>query len=134
VPGIRVPPTEARALPPMVAAVQRRVLPGEPVYVAPRRSDLVTLSNPFVHFLVRRPNIVRRDVAIQARPREQAAIVAALERTRPRVVVRWTDPASSRPEPNRRGRPSGSRALDEHLARAYRLEARFGRYDILVPR
>ena len=64
-----------------------------------------------------------RDVSVQALPREQARIVAALRRARPRAVVRWTDPASSRPEPNRRGRPSGSRALDEYLASAYRLDA-----------
>jgi hypothetical protein len=130
----RVPPAEARALPQMVALVQRLVPPGEPIYVAPRRSDLVTLSNPLVHFLTRRPNVLRRDVLLQARPTEQAAIVAALRRARPRAVVRWTDPLSSRPEPNRRGRPSGSRALDEHLARAYRLRARIGAYDVLVPR
>ena len=65
---------------------------------------------------------------------ETARIVAALKRARPGVVVRWTDPISSRPEPNARGRPSGSRALDEHLASAYRLRARFGYYDVLVPR
>jgi hypothetical protein len=134
VPGIRVPPAEARALPPMVALVQRLVPPGEPVYVAPRRSDLVTLTNPLIHFLVRRPNVLRRDVLLQARPAEQARIVAALERAQPRAVIRWLDPASSRPEPNRRGRPSGSTALDDHLARAYRPEARFGAYEVLVPR
>jgi hypothetical protein len=134
VPGIRVPPAEARALPGLVAYVQRLVPPGEPIYVAPRRSDVVTSAAPIVHFLVRRPNVLHRDALLQARPEEQAAIVAALERARPRAVVRWTDPASSRPEPNERGRPSGSRALDEHLARAYRLAARFGAYDVLVPR
>jgi len=134
VPGIRVPPREASALPPMVALVQRLVPPGEPVYVAPRRSDLVTLTNPLVHFLVDRPNILRRDVLLQARPEEQARIVAALQRTRPRAVIRWTDPISSRPEPNPRGRPSGSRALDAYLASAYRLRGRFGYYDVLVPR
>jgi hypothetical protein len=73
-------------------------------------------------------------VIVQSRPREQALIVAALRRTRPRVVVRWTDPISSRPEPNRRGRPSGSRELDEYLAEGYRLDSRFGAYDVLVPR
>jgi hypothetical protein len=134
VPGIGVPPAEARALPPTVALVQRLVPPGEPIYVAPRRSDLVTVSNPILHFLTRRPNVLRDDVLLQARPAEQARIVAALRRAQPRVVVRWTDPASSRPEPNERGRPSGSRALDEYLGSAYRLRARFGVYDVLVPR
>jgi hypothetical protein len=134
VPGIRVPPRDARALPPMVAEVQRLVPAGDPIYVAPRRSDLVTLSDPLVHFLVRRPNVLRDDVLLQARPEEQARIVAALRRARPRAIVRWTDPISSRPEPNERGRPSGSRALDEYLASAYRLRARYGAYDILVPR
>jgi hypothetical protein len=94
----------------------------------------VTLSDPLVHFLVRRPNVLARDVSLQAKPEEQARIVAALRERRPKVVVRWTDPASSRPEPNRRGRPSGSRALDGYLADAYRLESRFGAYDVLVPR
>ena len=134
VPGIRVPPAEARALPELVEAVQRRVPPGEPIYVAPRRSDLVTLTDPLLHFLVRRPNVLDRDALLQARPEEQERIVAALERARPRAVIRWLDPISSRPEPNERGRPSGSTALDDHLAAAYRPEARFGPYELLVPR
>jgi hypothetical protein len=134
VPGIRVPPREAEALPALAARVQRLVPPREPIYVAPRRSDLVTLSDPLVHFLVRRPNVLARDVSLQAKPDEQARIVAALRERRPRSVVRWTDPASSRPEPNRRGRPSGSRALDDYLADAYRLDSRFGAYDVLVLR
>jgi hypothetical protein len=118
----------------VVALVDRLVPPGQPIYVAPRRSDLVTFSNPLLHFLVRRPNVLHRDVLLQAKPAEQRTIVAVLERTRPRAVIRWTDPASSKPEPNLRGRPSGSRALDAYLGRAYRLEARFGFYDVLVPR
>jgi len=134
VPGIRVPPAEAEAIPRMVSRVQGLVPPGEPIYVAPRRSDLVTISDPLIHFLVRRPNILSRDVSVQALPEEQARTVAALRRERPRAVVRWTDPASARPEPNRRGRPSGSRALDEYLAAEYRLDRRYGAYDVLVPR
>jgi hypothetical protein len=133
VPGIGVPPAEANALPQMVAAVQRLTAPGEAIYVAPRRSDLVAFNDPLVHFLTRRPNVLRADTLIQARPEEQARIVAVLRRERP-VVVRWTDPLSARPEPNERGRSSGSRMLDEHLAHAYRLHARFGAYDVLVPR
>ena len=134
VPGIRVPPSEASALTRLAARVQRLVPPGDPIYVAPRRSDLVTLSDPLVHFLVRRPNVLDRDVTLQAKPEEQARIVAALRAARPKAVVRWTDPASSRPEPNLRGRPSGSRALDEYLGTAYRLDSRFGAYEVLVPR
>jgi hypothetical protein len=133
VPGIRVPPREAAALPRLAARVQQLVPPSQPIYVAPRRSDLVTLSDPLVHFLVRRPNVLDRDVSLQAKPEEQARIVSALQQARPRAVVRWTDPASSRPEPNRRGRPSGSTALDDYLASAYRLDSRFGAYDVLVP-
>lgn len=132
--GIRVAPADAAAIPRVVARVQRLVPPGEPIYVAPRRSDLVSFSNPLLHFLTDRPNVLHRDVLLQAKPAEQERIVAALRRTRPRAIVRWTDPASARPEPNRRGRPSGSRALDDYLASAYELSARFGAYDVLVPR
>ncbi len=129
--GVQVTPADAESLPKLAARVQE--LTHGPIYVAPRRSDLVTFSDPLLHYLVGRPNVLHRDVLLQARPREQANIVAALRRARP-VVIRWTDPASSRPEPNRRGRPSGSRALDDYLRAAYREDSRFGAYVVLVPR
>jgi hypothetical protein len=132
--GVRVPPADAVALPRVVQLVQRLVPPGEPIYVAPRRSDLVTFSDPLLHFLTKRPNVLHRDVLLQARPEEQRKIVAALKARRPRVVIRWTDPASATPEPNRRGRPSGSRSLDDYLNGAYRPIARYGAYDVLAPR
>ncbi len=106
--AVRVPPEEAEALPKVIALVQRLVPPGEPIYVAPLRSDLVSFSNPLLHYLTDRPNVLRRDVLLQAKPEEQRNIVAALRRAQPRVVIRWRDPESARPEPNRRGRPSGS--------------------------
>jgi hypothetical protein len=114
--------------------VDRLVPPGRPIYVAPRRSDLVTFSDPLLHFLARRPNVLRRDVLLQAKPEEQGRIVAALRRARPGAVIRWTAPESAQPEPNRRGRPSGSRALDDYLDRAYERSAVFGDYEVLVPR
>ncbi len=132
--SVRVPPREAHALSRMVAVVQRLVPPGEPIYVAPLRSDLVSFSNPLIHYLTDRPNVLRRDVLLQAKPEEQERIVAALERARPKAIVRWTAPESATPEPNRRGRPSGSRALDEYLASAYVVEATFGDYEVLRPR
>jgi len=128
--GVKVTNADARDLPRLAARVQE-LTPG-PIYVAPRRSDLVTFSDPLLHYLVDRPNVLHRDVLLQARPAEQEKIVAALRRARP-VVIRWTDPASSKPEPNRRGRPSGSRALDEYLNSAYREDSRFGSYVVLVP-
>jgi hypothetical protein len=132
--GTRVRPPEAAALPLLVHRVQRLVPPGRPIYVAPLRSDLVSFSDPLLHFLTRRPNVLHRDVLLQARPDEQARIVDALRRAKPSVVIRWTDPASATPEPNRRGRTSGSRALDAYLDRAYRPDSRFGPYVVLVER
>jgi hypothetical protein len=129
--GVQVSNADAHDLPKLAARVQR--LTRGPIYVAPRRSDLVTFSDPLLHYLVDRPNVLHRDVLLQAKPEEQEKIVAALRAARP-VVIRWTDPASATPEPNRRGRPSGSRALDDYLSRAYREDSRFGAYVVLVPR
>jgi hypothetical protein len=129
--NVQVPAQDAEDIP-RVAARVRQLTQG-PIYVAPRRSDLVTFSDPLLHYLVGRPNVLHRDVLLQAKPSEQAKIVAVLRRAKP-VVIRWTDPASSNPEPNRRGRPSGSRALDDYLDAAYREDSRFGVYVVLVPR
>lgn len=132
--GVRAPPGEARALSRIVAEIQARVPPDEPIYVAPRRSDLIALNNPLLYVLADRDNASGEDFGLLAGAAAQRRIVARLRRASPRVVVRWTDPASSRPEPNRRGRSSGVRTLDDHLAREYRLEARHGHYELLVPR
>ena len=132
--GIEAPPAEARALERVVADVQARVPPGDPIYVAPRRSDLVTYSNSIVYVLAERGNAARRDFGLLTKDSEQRAIVEELRAKRPRVVVRWTDPLSSKEEPNLRGRPSGSHTLDLYLAMDYRLLERLHHYDVLVPR
>jgi hypothetical protein len=132
--GVEAPPDEARSIERMVAAVQRRVPPGDPIYVVSRRSDLVRFNNPLVYVLTERDNPTPRDFGLETSAPAQAAIVATLERTRPGAIVRWTDPVSSEREPNLRGRPSGVRTLDDYVAREYRLELRAGRYDVLVPR
>ena len=65
---------------------------------------------------------------------DHAQIIADLRRTRPKAVVRWTDPVTAAPEPNGSGRSSGVRLLDAYLAAAYRPAARYGAWVVLVPR
>lgn len=132
--GAEAPPREARALERVVADVHARVPAGEPIYVAPRRSDLVAYSNSIVYVLAERDNAARRDFGLLTGPAEQQAIVDQLRTKRPRVVVRWTDPLSSKAEPNLRGRSSGTHSLDDYLASDYRLLERLYHYDVLVPR
>ncbi|CAA9502496.1 MAG: hypothetical protein AVDCRST_MAG30-1995, partial [uncultured Solirubrobacteraceae bacterium] len=131
--GIRVPPPEASALRRLAREVLGRAGPGEPIFLAPLRSDIVAETPLILHFLLDRPNVLERDALLLARPAEQKRVVAVLRERRP-LVVRWTDPRSSRREPNRRGRPSGSRALDAFLSQAYERRARIGPYDVLQAR
>jgi len=132
--GVSARPVDARALPPVVAKVRALAAAGTPIYVTTRRSDIVRYSNPLLYVLTDRPNILDRDVGLFAHPREQRKIVRRLRERRPAAVVRWTDPISSRREPNLRGDPSPSRAVDRYLDRAYRPVLRTGRYVVLAPR
>jgi hypothetical protein len=130
--SVRVPPREAADLRRTEALVHQLVGPGEPIYVAPLRSDLVTFSNPLLYYLVGRPNVLQRDFLLQAKPQEQRNIIAKLPRAK--VVIRWTNPESAKPEPNRRGRPSGSRALDDYIDEHYTTRGTFGDYEVLASR
>jgi hypothetical protein len=133
--GVRAPPREARALAAMVAEVRRRVPPGRPIYVVPRRSDLVAFEDPLAYVLTDRDNPTDEDVGLRARAPDQARVVRALRRARPAVVVRWIDPLSSRGEPNPRGRSSGVHTVDRYLAARYRVVRRLpGYYEILARR
>ena len=125
-----------RALPQVAALVQRLVPPGEPIYVAPRRSDLVTLQRPAAALPRRPPErpAPRRAPAGQAR-RSSAKIVAAL-RAR----------AAAGGDPLDRPRVGASRSRTAAAARAararstttstqaYRPRGRYGDYEVLVPR
>ncbi len=131
--GVKAPPEDAAALGRVVDVVQSRVPPGEPIYVLPRRSDLVRFSNPLVYVLTERTNPTPRDFGLLTSESAQLEIIAALEAARPQVLVRWNDPLSFQPEPNLRGEPSGARPLDAYVAARYRLLERIGDYDLLVP-
>jgi len=131
---VKAPTREAGAIDSVVRIVDERVPPGGFVYVAPRRSDLASFDDPLLYVLLQRENPTRRDFGLLSRLGEQREAVAALERRRPAVVVRWTDPLSSKREPNKRGRPSGVHLLDLYLERAYRPLVRLYHYDVLVRR
>jgi len=132
--GVEETPANAAALNRVVPLVQRLVPPGGYIYVAPRRSDLVRLNDPTLYVLTERNDPLNRDFGLQTSPGSQRGIVAVLRRTQPKVIVRWTDPISSQPEPNKRGRSSGSRILDQYINANYRLLQRDGFYDVMVPR
>jgi hypothetical protein len=135
--GVRVARAERDDLERAVAAVQERVPPGAPTYVATRRADLVTSGYPLLYVLAERPNPTRYDIAapgVLTSAPVQREIVADLERTRPAAVVRDTSPITAVPEPNRAGESSGVTLLDEYLARAYVRVAAYGRFEILERR
>ena len=132
--GVKAEPADAQALPRAVATVRELVPPGDPIYVVTLRSDLVRIGNPLFYVLADRPNLMDTDFDLQTSAADQQEIVDELEASPPRAIVRWTDPDSARAEDNKRGESSGSRILDDYLARAYRERASFGYYVVLEPR
>jgi hypothetical protein len=135
--GVEAPRPEARALTDLVRYVRSRVPPGQPIFVANPRFDLVTVGNPLVYVLANRPNPTRYDVmqpGVVTTVPVQREIVRDLERARPRLVVRWLSPVADLPEPNGAGRSSGVRILDRWLRSHYVEVRRFGDYAVLAPR
>jgi hypothetical protein len=132
--GVKAPTAEARALTELSRYVRARVPPGQPVFVANPRFDLVRVGNPLVYVLVDRPNPTRYDVmqpGVVTTAPVQREIVAALKRSRPRLVIRWLSPLADQAEDNGAGRSSGVRLLDGFLARTYVAQRRFGDYLVL---
>jgi hypothetical protein len=131
--GVRVPARRAAELEAVVGALP----PRGPIYVATRRSDLVTSGHPLLYVLAGRPNPTRYDIpapgVVTSAP-VQREIIRDLERTRTPVVVRWNDPVTATAEPNAAGRSSGVRLLDEYLARRYRPARRIGSFRLLERR
>ncbi|MFL5894324.1 MAG: hypothetical protein ACJ76Z_04320 [Thermoleophilaceae bacterium] len=135
--GVRVAPAVARPLEGAVRYVRARVPPGDPIYVATRRSDLVTSGDGLFYVLAGRPNATPYDIqapGVVTTVAVQREIIGDLDRSRTRVVVRWTSPVTAAAEPDRAGRPSGVTLLDAYLARTYRRAAAFGSYVILERR
>jgi hypothetical protein len=135
--GVRVAPSQERALEGVVEYARNRVPAGSPIYVTGRRSDLVTSGHPLLYVLAERPNASRYDIAapgvVTSEP-VQREIVRDLERAGRPLVVRWLDPLTAAPEPNRAGRSTGVRVLDDFLVREYRQTERFGDFVVLERR
>jgi hypothetical protein len=135
--GVQTSPADARALAGLLADVHMLTRPGEPVFVADPRHDLVRVGDPLLYVILDRPNPTRYDVmqpGVVTTLGVQREMVRELQRSRTRVVVRWLDPTASRPEPNGAGRSSGVHLLDRFLASAFRPQGRFGYYAVLVRR
>jgi hypothetical protein len=132
--GVEAPGAEAAAIGRMVRIVDALVPSSRPIYVVPRRSDLVRYDDPLIYVLTQRDNPTPQDFGLLTGAAAQAQIVSELTRARPRVIVRWTDPVSSSREPNLRGRSSGVHTLDRWIAAHYSLYARLYHYDVLVAR
>jgi hypothetical protein len=131
--GVMTSPDDARELAGLIAAVQKLTLPGEAVFVANPRHDLVRVGNPLLYTLLERPNPTRYDVmqpGVVTTGEVQREIVAALSDTR--VVVRWTHPTACEPEPNRAGRSSGIEILDRYLDAHFRRHSQHGNYEVLT--
>ncbi len=120
-----------------VRFVKSRVPPGRPIYVGTRRADLVTSGAPILYVLTGRPSAVRYDIAapgvVTSAP-VQREIISDLRRKNLPLVIRWTASITAAPEPNRAGKSTGVRLLDEFLDRRYRRTASFGPYVILEGR
>jgi hypothetical protein len=135
--GVRFEGADAAAIERLSRYVDARVPPGEPIFVAAPRHDRVRVGDPLLYVLLDRENPTRHDVmqpGVVTTAETQREIVADLRAARPRVVVRWLAPTATRVEDNGSGRSSGVVLLDAYLRAAYRPAARFGDYEVLVPR
>jgi hypothetical protein len=133
--GVETDPADARALAALEHAVASLTRPGEPIFVANPRHDLVHAGDPLLYVILGHPNPTRYDVmqpGIVTTAPVQREIVASLRRARVRVVVRWLDRRASEAEADGAGRPSGVKLLDRYLASRFRERARFGAYELLV--
>ncbi|MGO9903705.1 MAG: hypothetical protein ACLP0J_29480 [Solirubrobacteraceae bacterium] len=135
--GVETDPADARSL----AALERELAlltrPGEPIFVANPRFDLVHAGDPLLYIITGHPNPTRYDVmqpgVVTSAP-VQREIISSLQRSHTRVVVRWLDPLASLVEPNGAGRSSGVHVLDRYLGARFEPIARFGFYEVLVQR
>jgi hypothetical protein len=129
--GVRTEKGDAHALRALVPFVRSRVAPGDPVFVANPRFDLVHAGDPLLNVILDRPNPTRYDVmqpGVVTTAKVQREMVRELGSTR--LVVVWHDARATLREDNPAGRSSGVHILDDYLRSAFRPVARFGVYEV----
>lgn len=119
----------------MVRWVDAHVPPSRPIYVATRRSDLMTAGAPLFYVLAGRQNATAYDIAapgVVTSAKVQGEIIRELQRS-DAPVVRYSAGITAAPEPNLAGKSSGVTLLDDWLRRNYVEAARFGVWTVLEP-
>ncbi len=133
--GVQTTVADARSLAALEHAVARLTRPGEPIFVADPRHDVVHNGDPLLYVILGHPNPTRYDVMqpglVTSAP-VQREIVASLERSHTRVVIRWLDPRAFAPEHDGADVSSHVFILDRYLAQHFRPVARYGVYQLLV--
>jgi hypothetical protein len=133
--GVQTAPGDARALRRLIPFVHRLVAPGRPIFVADPRFDVVRVGDPLLYLILDRRNPTRYDVmqpGLVTTATVQRQIIASLERSRTRVIIRWLNPtAEPQPLP---AHPAGSELLDHWIDGHYRRAAQYGYYRVLVSR
>jgi hypothetical protein len=133
--GVQTTAADARALGALEHAVARLTRPGEPIFVADPRHDVVHNGDPLLYVILDHPNPTRYDVMqpglVTSAP-VQREIVASLERSHTRIVIRWLDPRAFAPEHDGADVSSHVFILDRYLAQHFRPVARYGVYQLLV--
>jgi hypothetical protein len=135
--GVETTPSDARALRGLEAELKRVTRPGEPIFVANPRFDLVHAGDPLLYVITGHPNPTKYDVmqpGVVTTASVQRQIIEELQRSHTRIVVRWLSPLATLKEPNGAGRSSGVNILGKYIAASYRPVAKFGYYQVLVAR
>ncbi len=133
--GVQTSPSDARSLGALESEIAGITRPHEPIFVANPRFDLVHAGDPLLYIILGHPNATRYDVmqpGLVTTAPVQREIIASLQRSRTRVVIRWLDPRASQIEPGGAGRSSGVHILDRYLGSHFRPVARFGYYQVLT--
>jgi hypothetical protein len=135
--GVQTGAADARALKRLRDTVGQLTRPGQPIFVANPRFDIVTAGDPLLYIILGHPNPTRYDVmqpGVVTTAPVQREIIGSLKSSRTRVVVRWLSPLATLDQHNGASRSSGVHILDRYLASAYAPYGRYGDYQVMVSR